>query len=125
VLREQNDLQAAKEYALEGLTLLEDWGQADLLLRVYLELARVLQACGMGEDALAALENALPLAINLSPWHHARVNALMATINLQQGNQQQARYFAGQVEGLLEQTLEFQNLDIYLALARIKLASLQ
>ncbi len=125
IFRERNDLQQARVFAHDGLAILEDWGQADLLLRVYLELARVLQACGEGKDALRALQDTLPLARDLSPWHLARVNALLATISLQQGDRQQASYFAGQLDEMLDGALEFQNLEIYLALARIKLAALQ
>lgn len=124
VFLERNKLESARDYALEGLALIEDWGQAELLLRVYLVLARVLKACGEGEGAQAALRDAKRLAVDLSPWYIARVEAQQARLALDDGDLETAsRWAQGTLEDLGNK-VEFQNFDTYLALVRTYIAGL-
>ncbi len=125
VLLEQNEVDQALKYALEGLALLEDWGQADLLVRVYLDLSRVLQASDEFEGAQAALRDAKRLAVNLSPWYVTRVEAQQATINLLQGRSLEAIRWAEDYLSEIDAQIEFPNFEIYIAVVRAQLAGLQ
>jgi LuxR family maltose regulon positive regulatory protein len=124
-LLECNDLEQARKYALEGLALVEDWGQADLLVRVYLELGRVLLASNEIEGAQAALRDAMQLAVDLSPWYVTRVQALQATIDLRQGDHREAIAWAEETFHELPAELEFQHFEIYIAIVRAELAALR
>lgn len=124
-LLEYNDLEQAQKYALEGLALVEDWGQADLLVRVYLELSRVLLASKEIEGAQAALRDAMHPAMDLSPWYVTRVEAQQATIDLRQGNYREALAWADETFRNLPAQLEFQHFETYLAIVRVELAAIR
>jgi LuxR family maltose regulon positive regulatory protein len=123
VLLERNQVEQARKYALEGLALVEDWGQADLLVRVYLELARVLQTSNEFEGAQAALRDAMSLAIDLSPWYVMRVAAQQAIVNLHKGNYSEAKEWADKLYTELGTQIEFQHFEIYLAIVRADLTA--
>jgi LuxR family maltose regulon positive regulatory protein len=124
-LLEYNELEQAQKYALEGLALVEDWGQADLLVRVYLELSRVLLASKEIEGAQAALRDAMHPAMDLSPWYVTRVEAQQATIDLRQGNYREALAWADETFRNLPAQLEFQHFETYLAIVRVELAAIR
>jgi LuxR family maltose regulon positive regulatory protein len=123
VLLERNEVDEARKYALEGLALLEDWGQADLLVRVYLELARVLQASNEFDGAQAALRDAMSLAIDLSPWYVRRVEAQQAIVNLHMGSYNKAKEWADKIYPEIGAQIEFQHFEIYLAIVRADLTA--
>ncbi|NIS83418.1 MAG: helix-turn-helix transcriptional regulator [Anaerolineales bacterium] len=120
VLREWNDLQAAREFALQGLKLCERWGQADYLIRARIELVKLHLACGDLVAAESALNEAMRVARDLSPWYVARVLACEAELNLARGRVEEATRWADDVQESLEGDLEAQNIDTYLTLARIR-----
>jgi LuxR family maltose regulon positive regulatory protein len=78
VLREWNDLESALRYAREGVELSEQWGWAEILVKGYIALARVLEATGNGAGALEAIERARSAASELGPDYGANLAALEA-----------------------------------------------
>jgi LuxR family maltose regulon positive regulatory protein len=68
VLREWNAVEAAIQHARDGLELCQQWQQADALLEAYLHLARALQAARDVDGARQALQGAMQVARETSPW---------------------------------------------------------
>jgi LuxR family maltose regulon positive regulatory protein len=125
VLREWNDLEEARRYARLGLELSREWGQADLLVRVYIHSARVLQACGDDLESRQALQEAKRVARDLSPWYINRVEAWEADLALECGLSESALKWAEDQGDPLDEGVEFHNLDLLITLARVRILSVQ
>jgi LuxR family maltose regulon positive regulatory protein len=118
--REWNELEAAKRYAEEGLALSKQWGQADLLFRIHIEVARIFQTCGDTELASSSILQAKQLAVGLSGWFVARGAAWQARLQLAQGNIAAATRWADLQS--IDGEIRFQDMAIYFTLARVLLA---
>ena len=68
VQREWNQVEAAVALARQGLALAEQWMQADTLHFCLTCLSEALSAAGELEEALAANQRSLQLALSVSPW---------------------------------------------------------
>ena len=66
IYREWNDLEKALHYARQGLKLSKTWGQADVLMYGYVNLARALLAAGDTGEALKTIKEARKVAIDVS-----------------------------------------------------------
>jgi LuxR family maltose regulon positive regulatory protein len=123
ILRERNELEQAREWAREGLELSQDWGQADLLVRVYIYSARALKACGDASEAAEALRSAHRVASELSPWYIGRVEAWEADLDVECGDMGEAwRWAETQAVG---EELAFHDFESNLTLARIHILTQQ
>ncbi len=122
VLREWNDLETATRYAREGLELCRQWGQADVLVYGYIEVARVLQAIGDADGALDAIQKGERIASNVSSWPGIHVAAQQARLWLAQGNLEAASRWAQESWASIDDKLGFQHLFRYIALARVLIA---
>jgi LuxR family maltose regulon positive regulatory protein len=122
LLREWNDLDAAMHYAQEGLEISKLWGQADLLVYGYSEMARILQAIGETDDALEAIRESERIASKISSWSETNVAAKQARLWLAQGDQDAASRWS-QDSGLnIDDKINFQNVFRYITLARVLIA---
>ncbi len=117
ILRERNELEQAREWAREGLELSQDWGQADLLVRVYIYSARALKACGDTSEAAAALRSAYRVASELSPWYIGRVEAWEADLNLECGDLTAVQEWAE--SQTVDGEIAFHDFESNLTLARV------
>lgn len=84
LLREWNALEAAARYAREGISLCEQWGQAEVLMLGYLTVSRVLQSIADTAGASAALEKAEQIARKMSAWAKEHVKSQQARLYLSQ-----------------------------------------
>jgi LuxR family maltose regulon positive regulatory protein len=122
VCREWNDLETAARLAREGVELSKQWGQAEVIMHGYVELAHVLQACGDGDGALDALQRAMHSAQDPSSWAIASLESTQARLHLAQGNLAAAAHWA-QERGLTpEDEFGFERVADYLALAQVLIA---
>ncbi|MBN2389073.1 MAG: hypothetical protein JXR84_00020 [Anaerolineae bacterium] len=122
VLREWNDLETAMHYAREGLELCEQWGQADVLVYGYSEVAKVLQASGDADGALNTIQKGKWIASSVSPWPGLHVVAEQARLWLAQGNLGAASRWALENGLGIHDTLSFQHLFRYIVLVRVLIA---
>ncbi|UCC65140.1 MAG: LuxR family transcriptional regulator, partial [Anaerolineae bacterium] len=82
VLREWNDLEAALLHATEGFELSKHWGQPDILLRGYVEMAAIRQAMRDAGAALEAIQKARQVASGLTSWADAALAVDEARLRL-------------------------------------------
>ena len=122
VLREWNDLETATRYAREGLELCRQWGQTDVLVYGYSQVAKVLQAIGDADGALEAIQKGKRIASNVSPWPGIRVAAQQARLWLAQGNLGAASCWAEESGLSIDDELSFQHLFRYTILVRVLMA---
>jgi len=122
ILREWNDPETAKRYAQEGLALCKQWGQADVLVYGYSEVAKVLQTSGDTEGALDTIEKGKRIASSVSPWPGQRVAAEQARLWLMQGNLSAASRWVQEDRLGIHDDLGFQHLFRYVVLARVLIA---
>jgi LuxR family maltose regulon positive regulatory protein len=85
VQREWNQVEAAVRDAHEGVTMAEQWRQADTLHFTLTCLSEALFAAGDLEAALAANQRAMQLARDVSPWFVRISQFTEIQINLAQG----------------------------------------
>ena len=122
VLREWNDLEAALAAAQEGIARSNLWGQTEVVIHGYIELARVLQARGDAKGASDAVRQAELAARDLASWAIISIGATKARLHLRQGDLTAASLWA-QESGLgCEDKPDFQHLPDYMVLARVLLA---
>ena len=122
VLREWNELESAMRYARQGLELCEQWGQADVLVYSYSEVAKALQTIGDTDGALKAIRKGKRIASSVSPWPGLHVAAEQAQLWVAQGNLAAASGWL-QEGGLgIQDTLSFQHLFRYIVLVRVLIA---
>jgi LuxR family maltose regulon positive regulatory protein len=122
VLREWNDLEMATYHAREGIELSEQWGQAEVIMHGYVEWAQVLQACGNEGSALDAMQKAMQIAQNLSPWTATYVAATKARLHLKQGDLAAASHWARESGLGVEDRIDFEHVINYVTLARVLIA---
>jgi LuxR family maltose regulon positive regulatory protein len=95
VLYEQNDLQAAERYLLQGLEVLSRGGIAEHFGNMHAVLAQVKQAQGEAESAMAAIQQAVDMAQGSSiPRLCILASAYQARIWLALGNVDEAIQWA-------------------------------
>jgi len=122
ILRERNDLDMARKYAEEGLVFCEEWGQAESLMRAYIEHAHVLQACDDSDGSLRSIQKARQLAPDLSPWYVARSAAWEAHFRLAQGDLPYALQWIDDQDLISNDEIEFQDFETHLTIVRILIA---
>jgi LuxR family maltose regulon positive regulatory protein len=122
VRREWNDLETAMRYAREGLELCKQWGQADVLVYSYSEVAKVLQTSGDADGALSAIQKGKRIASSVSPWPGLHVEADQARLWLAQGNVGAASRWAKESASEIHDELSFQYVFRTLVLARVLIA---
>ena len=122
VLREWNDLEASARFAYQGIELSRRWGQAEVIIHGYIELARVLQARGDPEGALNAIRQAKQTAHDLSSWAIISMEATEARLRLRQGDLESASRWAQESGVSTKGELDFRRMTDYLTLARVLIA---
>lgn len=119
VLREWNELEDALSLAQKSVALCERWGQANLLVNSYANLAVVLHSRGDVDGALKAIAKGKQIARDLSPYAVAYMAALQARLRLAQGDDLAAFDWA-QNSGLsTDDEIRPQDESQYIAYARI------
>jgi LuxR family maltose regulon positive regulatory protein len=86
VLCEWNDLEAAMRHVRQGIELCERWGEPQLLVGSYMQLAGILVSIGDTEGALDAVGKAREAANMLFPGYAVRLDPLEALVQLQRGD---------------------------------------
>jgi LuxR family maltose regulon positive regulatory protein len=122
VLREWNNLESAERLAREGLELSKQWGQAEILIHGYVELARVLQARENEDEALDAVQRARQIARGVAPLFVDTTAAVEAQLWLAQGDVAAAARWVQESGVSVDDELSFQHQIIYTALARVLIA---
>lgn len=122
VLREWNDLEAAERFAREGVRLSEQWGQAEVTMHGYVELAQVLQVRGDENGALDAIQKAMQIARDLSAWTITPLGSAEARLHLAQGDVAAASRWVEENDLSIEDEPDFQQMLNYLTLARVLIA---
>lgn len=124
ISRERNDLNTAEQHLLTGIELSSAGGITGDLLYAYLFLARLRQAQGNGEQALAAWQQAdiIWRAYNV-PRLTALSAAYRARFDLAQGNVAPARRWADAYQQQRTTPVEYTREVATLTLARVLLAS--
>jgi LuxR family transcriptional regulator, maltose regulon positive regulatory protein len=126
LLREWNELEAAQQYLARGLDLLKEAYAvgADKVWLGYATLARLQQARGRHDQALATLDAFLQLAQqrHFAPLLLAQAAALQAQLKLAQGELPAARQWAASSGLPTDDGLCYPREPAYLTLARIRLA---
>jgi LuxR family maltose regulon positive regulatory protein len=127
LLRECNDLEAAKHYLVQGMALVNETLTVEPFVAVlgYTALARLQQARGNTREALATLDALMQLAQQRHFAAHLmpQVAAVRAQLELAQGNLAAAIRWAD-ASGLTteDDDLRYPREDEYLALARVRIA---
>jgi LuxR family maltose regulon positive regulatory protein len=123
ILREWNEVEAAREYAQESLQLCKRWGHMPYIFSAYLELAKILQVAGESDDALYAIQEAERVASNLSPWYIERASVFWPWQQLLTGNVSAAVQWA-QASGLtIDDRFKFEYFEQYYLLAKVHFAA--
>ena len=123
ILREWNEVSAAREYTKEGLLLCKHWGHMPYIFQAYFELAKTLQVAGESDDALYAIQEAERVASNLSPWYIERAAVFRPWQQLLTGNVSAAAHWA-QASGLnSNDRFKFEYIEQYCLLAKVLLAT--
>jgi len=124
LLREWNDVEGALRYAREAVETSKQWGSAEGLVTGHLTLARALQAAGDADGARDAMQMAIQVASQLSPWYSRMTAADQARLWLAQGNLAAAAQWAASRGRELDLDEEIRYLDHeeYIALARVLIA---
>jgi LuxR family maltose regulon positive regulatory protein len=122
VLREWNDLQSAERLAREGLELSKQWGQAEILMHGYVELARVLQARENKDEALDAIQMARQIARGLASLFIDTTAAVEARLWLAQGDVAAASRWVQESGVSIDGELSFRHGLLYTTLARVLIA---
>ena len=86
ILCEQNDLEAAANYAQASVALSGHWELAEVLADCYVDLAVVLRARGELDAALDAIRAARQTAQRLSDWYVSMIEPYEARIHLARGD---------------------------------------
>ena len=86
ILCEQNDLEAAANYAQASVALSRHWELAEVLADCYVDLALVLRARGELDAALDAIRAARQTAQRLSDWYVSMIEPYEARIQLACGD---------------------------------------
>jgi LuxR family maltose regulon positive regulatory protein len=86
ILCEQNDLDAAANYAQAGVDLSRHWELAEVLADCYVDLAVVLCARGELDAALDAIRAARQTAQRLSEWYVSMIEPYEVRIQLARGD---------------------------------------
>jgi len=86
--RESNELEAARSYAAQSVSLAERWGNAEVIVDSYLVQARILAALGEGTAMQRSLDKALAIAEQevLSPLTIRQLCAYEARFRLMSGH---------------------------------------
>jgi LuxR family maltose regulon positive regulatory protein len=121
VLREWNDLEAALYHARESVRLSKRWGQTDILLTGYFDLAWVLQATGDVEGALDAIREAQQIARDASGQDYFPLERAEAQIQLMYGDVAAAARWIAQMGLSVEDEFDCFQGFTYLTLARLLL----
>ncbi len=122
IFRERNDLDLARQYAEEGLALCEEWGQAESLMRAYIENAHVLQAYGDSDGSIRSIQKARKLASDLSPWYEVRSAAWEAHLRLLQGDLTYALEWFNDQDLIVNDEIEFQDFETHFPIVRTLIA---
>jgi LuxR family maltose regulon positive regulatory protein len=126
LLREWNQLDRAERHLAQGLELVQGalLADAEMIMRGYLALARLQQACGQGTRALQTLDAFALLAHRhgFAPALVAHGAAVRAQLELAQGNLATALRWA-ETSGLsARDALSYPHEREYLTLARVRIA---
>ena len=122
VLRQWNDLGAAVRSAKEGIKLSSQWGQAEVTMHGYVELAHVLQAQGDDGGVLGALEKAAEVAKDLAVWTIIPLELIEARLRLAQGHPEAAYRWVQKSSPSAQDRPDFQHVGHFLMHARVLIA---
>ena len=88
MMREMNQLESARQLLAQAIVLIEQWGNAEILVDTYAVQARILQALGDEAGAREAMEKAMALVREgkVSPLTVRQIEAHQARLHLFQGD---------------------------------------
>jgi len=123
LLYEWNDLEAALGQVSKGIRLARQGELTGPLLHAYVKLARVKQAQGDAESALAAIQDAAQLVRgHAATLHAAEVTAFRVRLWLAQGNLEAAARWARECGLSVDDELAYHRELEYLTLVRVLIA---
>ncbi len=119
---EWNNLEAALSHAQEGVARSEQWGQADVLIYGYANLARAQQANGNVGAANSAIRQAKELAEGMSPWFENYVSAWETRLYLARGDVHAAVRWVEENGFSIHDQISYRNEPVYYTVARVMVA---
>lgn len=123
ILREWNDLPAAREYMNQGIQLCREWRQADTLVIGLMERSSLLADLGEYGAARRDLQEAREIVTELfSPWGIEMTDALIARLDLAQGDLPAAARWEQAYGFSSQDQVAYEHGDAFLALARLRIA---
>jgi LuxR family maltose regulon positive regulatory protein len=122
VLCEQNDLEAAANYAHAGVVLSLHWELAEVLTDCYVDLTLVLQGRGELDEALDAVRAAKKIAQRLSGWYVAAVETYEARIQVARGDLAAVADWAARQQSITDFGCDLYTAHSGLVLARLFIA---
>jgi LuxR family maltose regulon positive regulatory protein len=122
VLCEQNDLEAAANYAHAGVVLSRHWELAEVLTDCYVDLTLVLQGRGELDEALDAVRAAKKIAQRLSGWYVAAVETYEARIQMARGDLAAVADWAARQQSITDFGRDLYTAHSGLVLARLFIA---
>lgn len=123
ILREWNDLPAAREHMDQGIQLCREWRQADTLVIGLMERSFLLADLGAYGAARRDLQEAREIVTELfSPWGIEMTDALIARLDLAQGDLPAAARWEQAYGFSPQDEVAYEHGDAFLALARLRIA---
>jgi len=122
ILCEQNDLEAAANYAQASVALSRHWELAEVLADCYVDLAVVLRARGELDAALDAIRAARQTAQRLSDWYVSMIEPYEARIQLARGDLAAVAPWAARQQNIMDFGRDAYTAHNGLTLARLFIA---
>jgi len=122
IAREWNDLESALRFAKKSIELCTRWGEADVMALSAIALAKALWALGNLPGALDVIQEARRAARDRSPWHYGLLAAWEARVQLAQGDVVAASAWLRECGLGFDDTLRFEQIDRYFAMAHVLVA---
>jgi LuxR family maltose regulon positive regulatory protein len=122
VLCEQNDLDAALNYAHASVSLSQHWELAEVLTDCYLDLALVLLNRGELDGALEAIRAAKQIAQRLSDWYASAIETYEARIQVARGDLAAVAHWAARRQSMTDIGRDIYTVHSGLTVARLFIA---
>lgn len=122
ILCEQNDLEAAADYAHASVALSRQWELAEVLADCYVDLALVLQARDELDGALDAIRAAKQIALRLSDWYVSAIETYEARVLVARGDLAAVARWAAKHQSMTDFGRDLYTAHSGLILARVYLA---
>ena len=119
---EWNQLDAAITNAEEGVVRSEQWGQADVLIYGYANLARAQHANGDVASAMASIHKAKTIAEGMSPWFENYASAWETRLRIAEGDLTAALRWVEENGFSVNDRISYRNEPVYYTVARVLVA---